>query len=141
MGDNTAATNLNREILIRNLGLQQYKNTSIYTNNRCFVISPSSQNTYGWFDLRQINLDRFDATNDRGHLLVRFKDEFLWADLNYIIQYCISDESSVYTPSIGVHWKFNVVKDSEDSYIAVNRTGKQICKLISMSVDELKRIM
>ena len=58
MASNTAASNVNRDALVGQLGLKQYKNTTIYTRSGVFVISPSSQNAYSWFDLRQVNLVR-----------------------------------------------------------------------------------
>ena len=72
---------------------------------------------------------------------MRFQHELLRADLNQFIDHSISDESSVYTPSIGVHWKFNVVEDGGGNYTAINRTGKQIYKLTKMTVEELKNII
>jgi hypothetical protein len=82
MANNEAAININRDVLVRDLGLKQYRNTTIYTRSNVFVLSPSSQNSYNWFDLRKVNLDRYDSSKVRGHLLVRFHDVLLWADLN-----------------------------------------------------------
>lgn len=140
MASNIVASYVNRDVLVGQLGLKQYKNTTIYTKSGIFVISPSSQNSYNWFDIRKVNIDRYDRTKVTGHLLVRFQEKILWADLNQFIDSSISEESTVFTPSIGVHWKFNVVKH-EDTYIALNRTGKQKYKLNNMSVEQLKTII
>lgn len=140
MANNTASSNVNRDVLVGQLGLRQYRNTTIYTRNGHFVISPSSQNSYSWFDLRKVNIDRYDRTREKGHLLVRFQNTLLWADLNQFITTSITEDSSVYTPSIGVHWKFNIVEHA-GNFIAINRTGKQKYKLISMNVDQLMKII
>ncbi|WDH95754.1 hypothetical protein PUW24_16260 [Paenibacillus urinalis] len=140
MASNTAASNVNRDVLVGQLGLRQYKNTTIYTKSRVFVISPSSQNSYSWFDLRKVNLDRYDRTKETGHLLVRYQNILLWAELNQFIDNSISEESKVYTPSIGVHWKFNIV-EHDGNYTALNRTGKQKYKLINIGVEKLKSII
>lgn len=140
MANNTAASNVNKDMLVGILGLKQYKNTTIFTRSRVFVISPSSQNSYYWFDLRKVNLDRYDDTKVKGHLLVRYQDKLLWADLGLFISNSISDESTVYTPSIGVHWKFNVIENNGE-YTAINRTGKKSYKFIKMSVEQLQSLM
>jgi hypothetical protein len=140
LASNSAASNVNRDVLIGQLGLRQYKNTTIYTRGRVFVLSPSSQNTYSWFDIRKVNLDRYDSNKDKGHLLVRYQDKLLYADLSSFIESTISDESKVFTPSIGIHWKFNVI-DHDGEYIAVNRTSKQKYMLESMSVEQLKPLL
>lgn len=141
MANNVAASNVNREALVGQLGLRQYKNTTIYTRNGVFVLSPSSQNDYNWFDLRKANLERYKRTKEIGYLLVRFRNDLLWADLNQFIDCSISDESSVFTASIGTHWKFNILKDDDGNYNAINRTSKQIYTLTKMTVDELRKII
>ena len=141
MASNTAASNVNRDALVGQLGLKQYKNTTIFIRNGVFVLSPSSQNDYSWFDLRKVNLERYDRTKENGHLLVRFRNNLLWAELNQFIDQCISDESSVYTRSIGTHWKFNIINDVAGNYNAINRTGKQKYKLTQMTVEELKGVI
>lgn len=68
MASNTSASNVNRDVLVGSLGLKQYRNTTIYTKYGIFVISPSSQNSYNWFDVRKVNLDRYDRTKVIGHM-------------------------------------------------------------------------
>jgi hypothetical protein len=140
MANNTAANNVNKDILIGQLGLTQFKNTTIYSRSGLFVISPSSQNSYSWFDLRKVNLDRYDWKREKGYLLVRYQNHLLWADLNLFIDQTISEESKVYTPSIGVHWKFNIVEHN-DRFVAINRTSKQQHVLTMKSVDQLVTIV
>lgn len=140
MANNTSSINVNRDILVGALGLKQFRNTTIYKKNRVFVISPSSQNSYSWFDVRKVNLDRYDSNQDKGHLLVRFQDKLLWADLNDFITNTISEENTVYTSSIGVHWKFNIVEHT-GKYFAINRTSKRSQELTLKNAKELSTIL
>ncbi|WP_054941690.1 hypothetical protein [Paenibacillus ihuae] len=140
MADNTSSNNVNKDILVGKLGLEQYRNTNIYKKNGVFVISPSSQNSYGWFDVRKVNLDRYDSNRDKGHLIVRFQDKLLWADLNDFITNTISEERIVYTSSIGIHWKFNVIEHM-GRYSAVNRTSKQSQELTLKDEKELSTML
>jgi hypothetical protein len=106
-GNHSAARNVNKDILINELHLRQVSNTTIYVKGRFFVLSPSVQNSYNWFDLRLVNLKQFDRKTNEGYLLIRFFDKFLFADLRSFLMGMVSKENFVKTKVSGVHWKFN----------------------------------
>ncbi|GGG60468.1 hypothetical protein GCM10010918_12190 [Paenibacillus radicis (ex Gao et al. 2016)] len=137
MGNNAISMNVNKSVLINDLKLKQFSNTTIFRRDRIFVLSPSSQNEYQWFDIRRANLNRYIAQEMNGHLVVRFKENLLWANLSLFVNSMITEESIVYTSSIREHWKFNIVI-SDERYLAVNRKSKQICELSLLSVQQLK---
>jgi hypothetical protein len=137
-GDHSAARNVNRDILINELGLRQVSNTTIYVKGKYFVLSPSVQNSYNWFDLRLVNLKQFDRKNQKGYLLIRFFDKFLLADLSLFLREMVSKENFVKTKVSGVHWKFNI-KLVNDRYIIVNQRDKSQFVIEEVNQDELKQ--
>lgn len=140
MGNNAVSMNVNKSVLINDLNLRQFSNTTVFRRDKLFVLSPSSQNDYQWFDIRKANLDRYRANEMHGHLIVRFKDELLWANLDEFIASMITKESIVYTSSIREHWKFNIL-ENDSEYLAINRTGKQRLHLTNMNVEKLKEVI
>ena len=62
-GNHKSTSNFEKDFLIEELGLRQYRNSTIFTKDTIFVLSPSvSLNTknYYWFDIREVNLNKFD---------------------------------------------------------------------------------
>jgi hypothetical protein len=137
-GDNSAARNVNRDILINELDLRQVSNTTIYLKGKYFVLSPSAQNSYNWFDLRLVNLKQFDRKNQEGFLLIRFFDKFLLADLRLFLRSMVSKENYVKTKVSGVHWKF-IIKLVNGRYIIVNQKDKSQFVIEEVTQDELKQ--
>jgi hypothetical protein len=135
--DHTAARNVNRDILINELDLRQVSNTTIYLKGKYFVLSPSVQNSYNWFDLRLVNLKQFDRKNQKGYLLIRFFDKFLLADLGTFLQTMISKENFVKTKVSGVHWKFNIMYEN-GRYIIVNQRDKSQFVIDEVTLEDLK---
>ena len=108
-GDHTAACNVNKEVLLVELGLRQFSNTTIFKKNGYFVLSPSVQSPKSlWFDLRKVNIDRYESTKEKGFLLVRFFDQFLLANLDEFFSNMIDWEKFSNTKNSGVHWKFTI---------------------------------
>lgn len=138
-GNHTTTVNHNKNILVKDLGLRQFSNTTIFKKRNFFVLSPSIQNSYCWFDLRKVNIDRFNKEKDRGYLLIRFFDKFLLADLGDFINNIICDDNFVETKVSGVHWKFNIRRDN-NKYIVVNQTDKRACEFEEIHINELKKI-
>ena len=58
-GNHTITTNHNKDFLLNELKLIQYKNSTIFENSNYFVLSPSVQNKNNWFDIRNVNLVKF----------------------------------------------------------------------------------
>ncbi|MEH7276185.1 hypothetical protein [Neobacillus vireti] len=137
-GDYSAARNVKRDILINELDLKQVSNTTIFLEGKYFVLSPSVQNSYNWFDLRLVNLKQFDRKNQKGYLLIRFFDKFLLADLRAFIRSMVSKDNNVKTKVSGVHWKFNI-RHVNGQYIIINQRGKMQFIIEEVTQDELKQ--
>ena len=137
-GDHSAARNVNRDILINELDLKQVSNTTIFLKGKYFVLSPSVQNSYNWFDLRLVNLKQFDRKNQKGYLLIRFFDKFLLGDLRLFIRSMVSKENYVKTKVSGVHWKFNI-RHVNGQYLIVNQRDKMQFVIEEVTQDELKQ--
>ena len=75
-GNHKSTSNHNREVLTKDLGLNQQKNSSVFENEDFFVLSPSVQNKINWFDLRKINLDK-KPEKKKGLLIIRLFDKFI----------------------------------------------------------------
>lgn len=140
-GDHSATTNFNKEILTRDLGLTQYSNTTVFKKAGYFILSPSIQNEAKWFDLRKVNLDKYDCNGVKGYLIVRFFSELLLADLNEFCSKMISTDNYVDTKNSGIHWKFNIKCNEGESYIAVNQKNKKSFILKIVDVEGLKHII
>lgn len=129
-GDHTKTSNNNVEILKNEIGLKQYRNTTIFTKERKFILSPSIGNESNWFDIRKINLDRFTSDYSNGYLIIRFKDKLLFADLREFIEKMIDENKFSDTKNSGVHWQFTVKEPlrENDSYKVIGRLSKrEIC--------------
>ena len=132
------SSEVNREILEKELGLKRLSNTSIFLKDNFFVVSPSVQNIHKWFDFRKVNLNRFKEKAYEGFLLIRFFDKFLLIELNQFVNKMISEEKFVETKSIGVHWKFNI-EQSEKKYFLRSRQDKTCIQSINeVTIEELK---
>jgi hypothetical protein len=123
-GNHNLTTNHNKEILLKELKLSQYKNTTIFENKDYFVLSPSIQNKNNWFDLRKINLEKLPKEKN-GKLLIRLNDDFLLIDLREFMNDLLDNEPYNSTNS-GIHWKFKI-KEIEGSrmYIFNTKTKKK----------------
>jgi hypothetical protein len=137
-GNHSAARNVNKGVLINELDLRQVSNTTIYVKGRYFVLSPSVQNSYNWFDLRLVNLKQFDRKNQKGYLLIRFFDKFLLADLRSFWRVMISKENYVKTKVSGVHWKF-IIRFENGQYIIINQRDKKQFVIEEVTLEELKK--
>ena len=141
MADTTGSSSVNKEILIKKLGLQQVSNTTIFRKGNYFVLSPSVQNNYRWFDLRKRNLDRFSEEVHEGYLLIRYLDKFLLTNLNNFAEKMLPLDKYVMTQSIGIHWKFNI-QHINDNYVIVNRQNKDLTYEIKEgSVEDLRNTL
>ncbi|MDR7079856.1 hypothetical protein J2Y03_004914 [Neobacillus niacini] len=136
-GDHSAARDVNKDVLINELDLRQVSNTTIYVKGSYFILSPSVQNSYNWFDLRLVNLKQFDRKNQKGYLLIRFFDKFLLADLRSFWRAMISKENYVKTKVSGVHWKF-IIRFVNGQYIIVNQRDKKQFVIEEVTMDELR---
>ncbi|WP_033542511.1 hypothetical protein [Planococcus sp. CAU13] len=141
MSDRVKSRGVNKTVLKQDLGLNQLSNTSIFMKDRVFVLSPSMQNAHNWFDLRKINIDRFNENITKGFLLIRFFDKFLLTDLSLFKKHMMPEERFVYTKSIGDHWKFNIIQQGSN-YLIVNqqdRTKKY--KIEEVSLERLRQLI
>ena len=138
-GDHSITTNYNKDILTLELGLKQFSNTTVFTKHNFFVLSPSVQNSAFWFDLRKVNLDRFNTRTQRGYLLIRYFEKFLIVDLADFMDRMIDKERYVETSNSGVHWKFNIQKNT-NNYIIINRSTKRSFDVKEIETEELKKL-
>ena len=125
MSTRSTTANHHKDFLIRDCNLSQLGNTSIFRQGTYFVLSPSVQNDHWWFDLRKVNLVKFNREEHTGYLLIRFFDKFLVCNLRKFIRKMISKGNFVKTNTSGIHWKFNIVLKN-DHYIVVNQTDKRL---------------
>lgn len=141
MSDRVRSRGVNKSVLKQDLGLSQLSNTSVFTKDQVFVLSPSMQNAHNWFDLRKINIDRFNANLTKGFLLIRFFDKFLVTDLAQFKKQMMPEERFVFTKSIGDHWKFNIVQQG-NSYSIINQQnrGKKY-QIEEVAIDKLRQLI
>lgn len=137
-GDHSKTTNYNKDILTLELGLKQFSNTTVFTKRNLFVLSPSVQNSASWFDLRKVNLDRFNTRTQRGYLLIRYFEKFLIVELTNFMDRMIDKEHYVETSNSGVHWKFIIQKKAK-SYMVINRSTKRSFEVKEILTEELKK--
>ncbi|XKE94443.1 hypothetical protein LG326_14900 [Metaplanococcus flavidus] len=123
MSDRVSSREVNKLVLKQDLGLRQLSNTTIFQKDNIFVLSPSMQNAHNWFDLRKININRFNENITKGFLLIRFFDRFLITDLAQFKKQMMPEERFVFTKSIGDHWKFNIVQQGTN-YSIVNQQDR-----------------
>jgi hypothetical protein len=82
------SSNVNKNILLSDLKLTQYSNTTIFKKSGYFFLSPSVQNDHWWFDIRKVNIDKFNTGIEKGYLLIRLLDKFLICKLeNFIARF------------------------------------------------------
>ncbi|WP_064094123.1 hypothetical protein [Rossellomorea aquimaris] len=134
------SSNVNKHILLSDLELIQYSNTTIYQKSGYFFLSPSVQNNHWWFDLRKVNIDKFNRNIEQGFLLVRLLDKFLICKLVNFIDKMISDDIFAKTKNNCIHWKFNIVYRNS-KYIAINQKDKKKYLLRKVSVMRLKKLV
>ncbi|MEN2465629.1 hypothetical protein [Ornithinibacillus sp. JPR2-1] len=141
MADTTGSSSVNKRVLVENLGLQQLSNTTIFKKGNYFVLSPSVQNNYRWFDLRKKNLNRYNREVYKGYLLIRYLDTFLLTNLNNFADRMLPLDKYVITKSIGIHWKFNIER-IDGKYLIVNRQNKDLTyEIEEVSVEELQKTL
>lgn len=129
-GDHTKTSNNNIGILKNEIGSKQYRNTTIFTKGRKFILSPSIGNESNWFDIRKVNLDKFTSDYSNGYLIIRFKEKLLVTDLRDFIEKMIDKNKFSDTKNSGVHWQFTVKESlrENDSYKVIGRLSKrEIC--------------
>ena len=113
---------VNKDFLLNDLGLKQISNTTIFRKNDCFVLSPSVQNKHNWFDLREVNVNKYNPDVHKGYLLIRFKDRLLVANLKVFQQRMLKEELIVHSNVMTPHWKFIIQEASIIS--AINQKDK-----------------
>ena len=117
------SSEVNKEILKKQLKLIQYKNTTIFENDSLFVLSPSVQNEQKWFDIREVNLIKVD-TNKEALLIIRYFYCFIKIKLNDFIKKMIQGCKLDCTKNSGNHWKFII----KNEYI-LNKKSKSNFKI------------
>ena len=136
-GNHTSTTNKNKEFLIKELKLSQYRNSTIFENKDYFVLSPSIQNKNNWFDLRQINLEKLPKEK-KGKLLIRLYDDFILIDLRKFMTDLL-DNDPYDTTNSGIHWKFQIKEvEGKRMYIFNTKTKK---KFFIEKIDKNKVLM
>ena len=141
MSVRSSSSQVNKSVLKQELGLKQLSNTTIFLKNQVFVLSPSMQNAHNWFDLRKINIDRFNEKSTKGFLLVRFFDKFLLTDLAQFKKQMMPEERFVFTKTMGNHWKFNIIQQG-NSYSIVNQQDKgKKYTIEEVSIDRLQQLI
>jgi hypothetical protein len=140
-GNHTGTTNFNKHVLTDDLGLIQNRNTTIFGKSGFFVLSPSVQNESLWFDLRDINLSKWNRKADKGYLVIRLFDEFILCDLDLFCKKLISEHNSVVTNNSGKHWKFLVKKRAGEDIVIINQSDKTLeFKGKAVSLEDMKRV-
>ena len=134
-GNHKSTSNHNREVLTKDLGLNQQKNSSVFENEDFFVLSPSVQNKINWFDLRKINLDK-KPEKKKGLLIIRLFDKFILIDLKKISNDLLDDEPYE-TKNSGIHWKFHIRTDKKGQSYILNMRSKKRFDVKKIDKDEL----
>ena len=138
MADTRNSSNINKELLENGLGLKRLSNTTIFLKDNIFVLSPSVQNQHKWFDVRKVNLDRYNEKPYKGHFLIRYFDKFLLTDLDRFIQKMMPADKYVDNQNIGIHWKFNV-EQQRDGYKLINRQDRTVTyNIAEYTIEEIK---
>lgn len=91
-----------------------------------------------WFDLRKVNLDRYDKSVEKGYLLIRFFNQFLLADLDDFLVKMVDWERYVMTTGSGVHWKF-IIRESDGSYFIRSLVNKREVLIIKVDIEYFKK--
>lgn len=131
--------NHNKEVLINDLKLIQYKNTSIFENNKLFVLSPSIRNSVNWFDFRDVIINRIDDMK-KGVLLIRFFDNYILIDLKLFLNKMI-DNNPYDTKNSGKHWKFKIEKKEGNMVIICNQRSKTCYDAKKLNKEEIINLL
>jgi len=124
MSENRISTsNHNKDFLLNELKLIQYRNTTIFENQNYFVLSPSVQNKNNWFDIRNVNLIKF-SKEKKGKLLIRLYDDFILIDLREFMKEQI-DGNPYNTNNSGIHWKFQIRTTEKGEVYIFNTKTKE----------------
>ena len=132
---------INKHVLEKELGLRQLSRSIIFTKGDLFVLSPSAQNEYNWFDLRRPNLERYQEKSYKGFLLVRFFDKLLVTELDSFIREMMPENKFVFTKTIGPHWKFRIVVKGNNYSIYNQQNSKKLYPVRECSVQELQDLI
>ena len=122
-GNHTSTTNHNKDFLLNELKLIQYKNSTIFENSNYFVLSPSVQNKNNWFDIRNVNLVKFPKEK-KGKLLIRLYNDFILIDLREFMEEQI-DGNPYNTTNSGIHWKFQIRTTEKGEVYIFNTKTKE----------------
>lgn len=140
-GDHSVASNVNKDVLLDDFGLKQFSNTTVFRKSGYFVLSPSMQSSESlWFDLRKVNIDRYDKLKEKGYLLIRYFNTFLLADLDDFFVKMIDWDKFVQTSGSGIHWKFKIRPSFDGSYIVRSQVNKKEFLISEIGVAELKKV-
>jgi hypothetical protein len=142
-GDHTNTSKNNIEVLVNDLGLKQYRNTTIFTKEKKFILSPSVGNDANWFDVRKVNLDKYTSEYSEGYLLIRFKEKFLIINLREFIDKMIDENKFSDTKNSGIHWQFIVYEPSGKAteYKLISRLSKYEIELKLVDKVSLQKIV
>lgn len=141
MGSNVSSSIVNKHVLVEVLDLRQFSNTTIFIKGNIFVLSPSIQNTNSWFDLRKVNLDRFDENHNQGFLILRYFVKILYTNLKEVKTKMMPEDKTVFTQNIGTHWKFNVLNQG-GGYAVFNQQSHNFrYPVFEVTSEELKDII
>lgn len=142
-GNHTNTSKNNVDVLLKDLGLKQYRNTTIFTKENKFILSPSVANIRNWFDIRKVNLDKFTSKYFDGKLIIRFKEKFLICNLREFIDKMIDKNRFSDTKNSGIHWQFIIKKplNINDIYKAINRLSKKEIRLKLVNKEDLIKII
>lgn len=140
VGSRVNSSNVNKDFLVNELGLKQLGNTTIFRKVNSFVLSPSVQNDAYWFDIRKVNLDKFNRETEKGYLLIRFFNQFLVISLNDFIDRMIDEDKFANTANSGVHWKFKVLRTSDGFKVKSMINRKEIA-VIEMDKENVKNLL
>ncbi len=122
-GNHNSTINHNKEVLTKDLGFLQYRNSTIFENQKYFVLSPSVQNVNNWFDLRKINLEKINH-DKKGILLIRLLNDFIVVDLNKVVTELCSSEPYE-SKNSGIHWKFQIRANEANQQYIFNTKSKE----------------
>jgi hypothetical protein len=87
-GNHKNTSDYEKDFLLNEMKLIQIKNSTIFIKNDIFCLSPSvklNKSNYYWFDLREININKFDKLKyskflilikvvDKGFILLNFEE-------------------------------------------------------------------
>lgn len=137
MSYNTQSGNVNKEILIEELGLKQDRNTIFFENEDMIVLSPSIQNTSWWFDLLIGNVEKARNSNKEGVIILRLINELLVADLKEFLNKMVTEDTIVRRQNGSDNWKFTI-KETEAGYVVNNQRNNLIeFPLTKVTISEL----